>query len=267
VPVAVEIEARLARGVERVDLRVRVENAARDHRLRLLFPSGAPAAEFLAATTFDLARRVTTRPDAAGWVHGPPATFPHQGFVAAGGLTVLAPGLPEAEVSPDGVIAITLLRAVGWLARMDLTTRPQIAGPTLPTPGAQCLTAIEAQLALLPFLDMQAARDCELGLRAVVAGQEALVPPERSLLEVTPREVVLSALKPAEQSSGIILRLLNPSDDVITARVRLGFPAAQAVAVRLDESEAEDGDSPRLRDGELRIVLPPHALRSVLLRR
>ena len=70
-------------------------------------------------------------------MHRAPATFPQQGFVSANGLTVVAPGLPEAEVTPDGVIAITLLRAVGWLARTDLRQRPQPAGPAVPTPGAQ----------------------------------------------------------------------------------------------------------------------------------
>ena len=91
----------------------------------LLFPSGHSVSDFDAATTFDVARRHTGRPDDSGWVHRAPATFVQQGFVSANGLTVAASGLPEAEVTVDGVIAITLVRAVGWLARMDLTTRPQ----------------------------------------------------------------------------------------------------------------------------------------------
>src|SRR5207249_3051785 len=82
---------------------------------------------------------VRVRRDASRWVHPAPSTFPHQGFVAANGLTVAAPGLPEAEVTPDGIIAVTLVRAVGWLARMDLRSRPRPAGPLMPAPGAQCL--------------------------------------------------------------------------------------------------------------------------------
>ena len=52
----VTTEARVAPGVPRVDLSVRVDNTARDHRLRLLFPTGRPATTFHAATTFDVAR-------------------------------------------------------------------------------------------------------------------------------------------------------------------------------------------------------------------
>src|SRR5262249_19824276 len=108
VSVVLDVEARVAPGVPRVDLRVRVENRARDHRLRLCLPTGRPVQTFYAATTFDVAERSTVRPDDAQWVQSAPATFAHQGWVSANGLTVVAPGLPEAEVSTSGVITITL---------------------------------------------------------------------------------------------------------------------------------------------------------------
>ncbi|MGH7789875.1 MAG: hypothetical protein ACRERC_23610, partial [Candidatus Binatia bacterium] len=149
VPLRLTVEARLAAGVPRVDLAVRVDNPARDHRLRLCFPTGRPAATYRAATTFDAAERSTAARADAGWMHRAPTTFAHQGWVSANGLTVLAPGLPEAEVTPDGTIAITLLRAVGWLARYDLRSRPGPAGPPIETPGAQLLGAYTAHLALL----------------------------------------------------------------------------------------------------------------------
>jgi alpha-mannosidase len=264
VPLTIEVEARVAPGVERVDLCVRVHNTACDHRLRLLFPTGAPVEEFHAAATFDVVRRTTHRPDDARWIHPAPATFPHQGFVSANGLTVAAPGLPEAEVTPEGVIAVTVVRAVGWLARFDLRSRPQLAGPSVPTPGAQCLQTVDARLALLPGLDTRAARDAELGLWAVIAGDAPLLPPGRSLLAVEPRDVLVSALLPAEEGSGMVLRLLNPTDAARAARVTLGFPVVRALAVRLDETPGADPPL-TLRGPTLELQLPPHALRSVLL--
>jgi len=253
-----DVEVRLVPGVARVDLRVRLDNRARDHRLRLLFPTHAPVAEFLAATTFDVARRHAARPDDRTWVHPAPATFPQQGFVSAAGLTVAAPGLPEAEVTPDGTIAITLVRAVGWLARMDLKTRPQVAGPTLPTPDAQCRTEIEAELSLLAGCDARAARDAEVGLRAVAAGSAPLVAPGRALLEVEPAAVVLSAVEPAPDGDGIWLRLQNPHDGEHRATVRIGFPCASALPLRLDGTPC--GDPLHVADGVLQLSVPPHAL-------
>jgi len=261
VPLVIETEARLARGVERVDLRVCVDNPAKDHRLRLLFPTGGPIDEFEAATTFDTARRHTHSRDATGWVHPAPVTFVQQGFVSANGLTVAAPGLPEAEVTSDGVIAITLVRAVGWLARMDLTTRPQPAGPVIPTPAAQCLGSFEAHLALFAGSAAGAVRDAEIGLWAVAAGAAPLLPAERALLKIEPCEVVLSALKPAADGTGVIARLLNPSDTAREARIHVGFPFAGVHSVRLDETP--DTDSVTVTGACVSLPLPPHALRSL----
>src|SRR5581483_1933536 len=264
VPLVLETEARLVPGTGRVDLDVRVDNTARDHRLRLLFPTDGPVDTFHAATTFDVARRETAPRDASRWIHPAPATFPQQGFVTAGGLTVAAPGLPEAEVTPDGTIAITLVRAVGWLARMGLATRPQPAGPALPVPGAQCPGTIEARLALFAGLDPRTARDAELGLRAVVAGDAPLVPPGAPLLELSPREIVLAAVKPPESGAGIVVRLLNPTDATISARLRVGVRVGTAGPVRLDETP--DGAPLAIRDGTLSVDVPAHALRSLWLR-
>lgn len=261
VPLVVETEARLAPGVGRVDLRVRIDNNAKDHRLRILFPTGRHAEEFEAATTFDIARRHTGPRDATSWVHPAPTTFVQQGFVSANGLTVAAPGLPEAEVSSDGVIAITVIRAVGWLARMDLGTRPQPAGPVISTPGAQCLQRIEAYLALFAGCDARAVRDAELGLRAVAAGAVPLLPERQTLLTVEPRTVLVTALKPAEDGNGIVLRLLNPTDAPLEARIGLGFAAARSESVRCDESPCDAALVMR-KDGVL-VTLPPHGLRSL----
>ncbi len=260
---ALRVEARLADGVPRVDMRLELENRARDHRLRLLFPTGAPLESFEAATTFDVARRRAGPVRASGWQHPPPTTFPHQGFIAAGGLMVGAPGLPEAEVRPDGVIALTLVRSVGWLARHDLRSRPLPAGPMIPVPGAQCLGRLEARLVLAAAGDPAVAREAELGLRAVLGGDRPMLEPGRDLVEVSPSAVLLTALKPAECGEGVVLRLLNPTGGQIPARVRIGLPLRSAHLVRLDETPL-DGEVER-SGAELRLALPPHALRSILL--
>jgi mannosylglycerate hydrolase len=261
VALVIETEARVAPGVAGVDLRVYVDNAAKDHRLRLLFPTGHPLEEFAAASTFDVTRRSTARRNDSGWVHPAPTTFVQQGFVSANGLTVAAPGLPEAEVTAEGVIAITLLRAVGWLARMDLHTRPQPAGPVIATPGAQGLGPIETHVTLLGGCDPAAARDAEVGLRVVAAGAEALLPAEHALLSLKPAEILLTALKPAEDGPGIVLRLLNPTDAEVEARLTVGFPFTSAETLHLDERVA---DTPlTVHDNMVALMLPPHALRTL----
>jgi 2-O-(6-phospho-alpha-D-mannosyl)-D-glycerate hydrolase len=264
VPLGVHVQVCVAPGLPRVDLAVTIESAARDHRVRLLFPTGTPTATFRAATTFDVIQRSTARPDATRWVHPAPSTFAHQGWVSANGLMVVAPGLPEAEVTPEGTIAVTLLRAVGTLAHFDLRSRPIPAGPFMAVEGAQMHGALQARLALLAGNDPAAAQDAELGLRGVIAGPHPVLAPTTSLLSLEPSDLILSALKPAEEGGGLIVRVLNPTDGAQTATVRFAFPVSSARAVRLDEEAAVH--TVTLAGDRLQFEVPPHALRSVLLR-
>jgi alpha-mannosidase len=260
--VIVMTTARIAPGVERVDLDVVVENAAHDHRLRMLFPTGSTCDEFHAATTFDSAARSTAAIDDSEWVHPAGRTVPIQGWLSANGLALSAPGLYEAEVTPDGVIAITLLRAVGWLSRPDLLTRPGEAGPSLATPGAQCLGTTSARLSLFSPGPAGTNRDAEIGLRGVIAKDESVLPAGKALLSLEPPELVLSAVKSAAESDGVIVRVFNPSDDSIAGHLDLGFDVAEAHSVELDESH---GKSLNLSNGGIDLKVPPRAIRSVLL--
>jgi hypothetical protein len=265
----VRLEARVVPGVDRVDLHVEMDNPARDHRLRLLFPTDGPVESFLASTTFDVARRTNAEPVATGWWHVPPDTFPHQGWVSANGLTVAAPGLPEAEVTEEGVIAVTLLRAVGWLSHLELRRRPIPAGPTLVAPEAQCPSGIAADLTIRigdegPGETASIAAADELGLRAVPAGKDPLLAADRELLHAEPASLVLSALKPAEDGDGVILRVLNPTESEVGATVRVGLPLHEVTSVRLDETP--DGRTCERRGSKVTFAVGPHALRTIRLR-
>jgi hypothetical protein len=253
------VEARIAPGVARVDLSVTVENPAHDHRLRCLFPTGAPAEQFRSATTFDTAVRSTGTADDARWVHRAPTTFPHQGWIEANGLVVGAPGLPEGEVSPDGTIAVTLVRAVGWLAQPELGTRPIFAGPGLETPEAQCRDGITAELVLA--LDPAEARAAESGLRAAPVGAEPVIPDGTSLVAISPSDLVLSALKPAEDGDGLVVRILNPTHEARRAVITFGLPVRGVVSVRLDETP--DGGAVTRRADQIELDVAPHRLRSL----
>ena len=270
----VRVEARLAPGTGRLDLHVDVDNEARDYRLRMLFPTGGAVEQFHAATTFGVSVRTTGRTEADGWWHPPPETFPHQGWIEANGLVVVAPGLPEAEVTSDGTIAVTLLRAVGWLSHLELGRRPIPAGPTLITPDAQCPGGIVADLSIRLMADGDtdpgavaalAAAD-ELGLRAVGAGEgnTAPLPPDLPLVRLTPESLVCSAMKPAEDGDGFVIRLLNAGDEAAEARLDFGFPLGTAESVRLDE--LPDRGAVDVEGDHLTLPIGPHALRSVRIR-
>jgi mannosylglycerate hydrolase len=259
----VETILRVAPGVSRVDLELRVENAAEDHRLRMLFPVEGRIEHFEASTTFDVAPRTPGPSDDEGWMQTPPATFPHQGFVHANGLSVMAPGLPEAEVIPGdpSKIAITLLRCVGSLSRMDLRSRPGPAGPGTDTPGAQCKGLLAARLSFFAGVDPARAREAELGLRAVICGDDPLVEERVPILTVEPSTLILSAFKPAEKGSGIVVRISNPTETAEQARITLHVPFERSESLRLDEAPET---FPIRQEGRmLSFSVPPHALRTI----
>jgi len=97
----------------------------------------------------------------------------------------------------------------------------------------------------------------------VAAGDAPLLPPDRPLLEVSPRDILVSALKPAASGPGMILRLLNPTDGDVATRIALGFPVSEVVPARLDETP--DGKALAVDGGRVELVVPAHALRSLRL--
>jgi alpha-mannosidase len=134
----------------------------------------------------------------------------------------------------------------------------------MPAPGAQCRGPLVARLVLAPDVDPSIAHDAELGLRAVPAGDTPLRDPGVALLELTPRELTLSALKPASNGHGLIVRVLNPTDHGVQAQLCLARQPISVSAVRLDETPTDHRIN--LVNGSVTFDMPPHALRSVLMR-
>jgi hypothetical protein len=253
------VEAVVAPGVPFVRCAVALDNRAGDHRLRLRFPSGSPVDAYTAATTFDTATRSTAPAADADWTHPAPRTFVQQGWVSANGLVVGAPGLPEAEVTPDGDIVVTLVRSVGALARIEVRTRPMPAGPEMMAPGAQTLGTVRATVTIAA--SAADARAAEVGFVGVLGDEDVRLADGVSLLTVEGGHALLSACKPAVDGDGMIVRVLNPSADPDDVTLRFGFDLAGATAVRLDESPVDD-DVARV-GRTVSFTVRPHALRSV----
>src|SRR3990172_966355 len=148
----------LTSNARRLEIRVELSNMARDHRLRVHFPTGCDAVRAFAGGHFAVLERAHELPVAdASWIELPIGTRPQSGFVdvATGrrGILLASRGLPEYEVIPTAAgdeIALTLLRSVGWLSRDDLPVRLGHAGPGFPTPAAQCLGRHAFEYAVMP---------------------------------------------------------------------------------------------------------------------
>lgn len=123
-----------------------LDHHVRDHRLRVHLPLPTRTDRSAAECAFAVVERPL-------WAEGGPnewglATFPSRRFVGAGGLTVTHEGLCEYELveldgdahdpaTTAGELALTLVRATGWLSRGPMASRPLPAGPELALEGAQ----------------------------------------------------------------------------------------------------------------------------------
>ena len=251
--VPVRFTISLQRGVKRIDVVAEVDNLARDHRLRVAFPTGIEADRSIAEDTFWIIERPTRPPEGTGWVEDPPTTHPQKAFVAVedgkNGVAIFNRGLPEYEVTPEGTIYLTLLRCVGWLSRDDLRTRRGHAGPPYPTPGAQCPGTHRFEYAIHTYSGMwEEARVWEeahayvlpplaVTLRIPPGGA---LPHETSFVSLRAPGIAMSALKRAEDGEGVIVRLYNPTRRPSEGELRTLWPIARAWECRLDETPTEE---------------------------
>jgi hypothetical protein len=175
-PVTVATTLELRRGEPFVRVAHEFDNPSRDHRLRVHLPLPARVDGSDAECAFAVVHRGLTA-EGGPQEFGLP-TFPCRRFVDASngtvGLAVVHDGLLEYEVVGDGTeLAVTLLRAVGYLSRAEPALRPNPAGPLDPVRGAQMPGAQRMQYAVMPHRgDWRAA---DLYARA----DEFLVPLER----------------------------------------------------------------------------------------
>ena len=164
---------------------------------------------------------------------------------ATKGLAVGVDGLREYSVLHDGgTIAITLLRAVGFLSRGDLPERHGHAGPELATPSAQCIGTRSYRYAVIPLDDQtdltRAARSVREWLSPPIAisgdgGSRSFV----SFVEsATP--LVLTALR-AGPDGGLVVRIANPQREEASGTLRFDRTVRASRPVDLREGDLHLG--------------------------
>lgn len=298
-----EIETRMTcyRQSPRIDFVTRVTNTARDHRLRVLFPTDIETDTVHADSHFAVVERNVLAPPAKKLY--PPYTTQHQKRFAvlsdgSRGLGVINDGLPEFEVLCEPArrtFALTLFRAIGWLSRHDLVTRPGLVGPEVSTPEAQCLRPMEFRYAIMGCQggwDLVMAEALRHNIPLVVtrcdihggtdprhrsvAGRDPYiqaqpregVPREGDLAEVCSLidlgsdRLVLSALKKADTRDSLIVRFYNPGAHVIATTLRSDRTIGAAYRTNLNE---ERGEAVAIVAGEIPMTCGPYEIVTVEL--
>jgi len=273
VPLLIGLTVSLEKKSSRLDIRLRIGNAARDHRLRAHFPVPFQAHYSSADTAYHVTRRPVM---AARRDPGSPElelpTYPMRSFVdlhsERGGLALITEGLHEYEVIPGAVpqLALTLLRAVGWLSRDDLSYRTGHAGPPLETPAAQLPGTHEFRYSLLFHEgDWEIGgvwRAAEAFLLPLVPGTGSQVNGQGPSIEVEPASIQVTACVPTPD--GFELRLLNAADRAQSAVVSIAPAPAEVQRLTLNGVVEENVPSDK---GAVRLALRSWEIVTLRVRR
>jgi alpha-mannosidase/mannosylglycerate hydrolase len=245
-PLIVDNLVTLRAGAEHVEIETTVHNVVKDHRLRVLFPTGAQADTYLADMQFDVVERpIALRADNHLYREPEIEAKPQQTWTAVfdktGGLAVISTGLLESAVSdlPEQPIALTLFRATRRTVNTDGEPNGQLQGelrfrywiaPLAGEPDRAALCRLGQQL--------------EGGLRAAILMAEDQVqqrvqagdpygdpnwtavslPPAAGFLQVSGPAVVTSL---RQVDVGLELRMFNPEAEDGRAIITLGdWPGA-----------------------------------------
>ncbi|WFA85156.1 alpha-mannosidase [Paenibacillus amylolyticus] len=229
IPLQIRTVVSLSRSGKGVQVETTINNQAKDHRVRALFPTDLVSAVHHVDSMFEIATR-DNKP-APEW-QNPSNTQHQQNFVDVSekeaGLVVANLGLNEYEVLQDGrnTIAVTLLRAVGELGDWGL----------FPTPEAQCLGEHTFQIEIIPHDGNGAASG------AYIEAYQFQVPWTLAQTEVhtgylTPNNtpfawqgegLAFSSLKVNEDSGDVMLRWFNMTTDSATLKLAASQANAQS---------------------------------------
>ena len=274
----VQVFACLKQGLPALDFQVLFSNFAQDHRLEVRFPTDL----FVDSARYDGHFDVVSRPidlpaTDASWRELPRPEVPQRAFTDVStdgrGLMLANVGLPEVATLRDeqgnAVIALTLLRSVGWLSRDDLWNRQGHAGPPIATPDAQEQDDYTFNYRIIPHdgIWLEAAPlahtfQTELEARATTCHSGTLEAVTR-FVAVEPAAFLVTTIKEAENEAGWILRGVNLSNETIQLQARPLVPALGAALVTLDERFIEDIP---LVDGQVCIPAGPHKIVTLFFR-
>lgn len=241
----------LKRGEQKVDVKTRINNTIEDHRIRVMFDTGIVAEKACAAGHFTVDKRnVDPIRDKNGEYYPEMQTLPQQYFVdlsdGVKGITLINNCMSEYEAAfnEERTLSLTLLRS----NRIYLATDNFVEGAYPHEKGGQCLGMQEYDYSIYPHNgNWENANAYENAINfnvpvkmfQISSNHQGSLPLEMSFFSIEPSNLVLSALKKAEDRNSIILRLFNPTDCSIEGQVKTHAIINEAYLTNLNEERTD----------------------------
>ena len=233
----IEILYKLYKELPRIDVMLNLKNTAGDHKLSFV----AEVPEKIDTVVNDGYFGIVSHP-ADFRYYGDDYTeedisrYAMESFAYVDGekskLAISTQGIHEYEshiVGENTKLTFTLLRSVGWLSRGDLLTRRDNAGPSIPTPEAQCIGTYQYNYSFI-LLESGKREEVYEKTRDFLYEPVAIVPSTKGedMSSTVPafnleKGVFLSALKVSQDGEGIVLRVHNQSEAERKVQISLPF--------------------------------------------
>ena len=230
-PCIIESIVSLRKGCRFVDIQTTVDNRSEDHYLQVGFPTDIKATHAHAQGQFDVVEREIARPDYTLFDEIPMSEQPMNSFVDVSdgkiGAALLNEGLKAYETADDErrTVYLDLMRC--YPLRICVTQDMQDYSWEK---GSQCLGKNKFHYAFLPHTgnweegnvwgqSEQFNLDfimCQIAPTAHGKNAET-----HSFLEIGSEKLSVSAVKRAEDESGYVVRLFNPSDAPVKTTINL----------------------------------------------
>jgi mannosylglycerate hydrolase len=289
IPITCDLRLNPMSGLE---IRVSYRNTAKNGRLRIVLPTGTTGQTALADAHFRYAPRShapCSTPESSperysaypGELEYP--TLHQNDFILFGEAPsvnwIANRGLHEFELLPENdqtYAAITLHRAVGYLSVGNGRIRRPHAGPAVPTPGAQCLRDLTADLCL----GMGAGSTAQAAMLARSFSHPAWcrempwlphvnrtgdAPASHSILVIDNPAVVLSAIRRSDEKDEMVVRIFNPGSETETAAIRPGWPFDSWCDADLTETWVEN-NARKAVSGTINVNLGPFEIKTIVIR-
>lgn len=242
----------LKRGSKKIDIKTKVHNTAKNHRLRVVLPTGIKTEYASASGHFTVDKRPATPICSTDGEYYPEMqTLPMQHFVDVSdgnvGFALVHNSLLEYEMTNDeqSHLYLTLFRSVGTMILTGWRCVPFFPQQQ----GSYLLRDLEYEYAIYPHrgdfaqggVYAQAER-VNIPLTPIQTCSHKLghLPQTMSFFSIEPENLILSALKKTEGRESYILRVFNPLDKTIDGKIRMSMPIKKAYAVNLNEERKGD---------------------------
>ncbi len=233
-----------------LEVKVKVNNQAKDHRLRVAIPTQISTNESHAMGHFNVDTRRIGRDFKNGIRDGEMSTLPMQNFVdlsdGKNGIAILNKELIEFEISEDKsrTAYLTLLRCM----EVNICTEGRCATVETGAEGAQCLGTSEFNFALYPHKgNWQDANVYDVTEKYIYSPrayqiskhENGTMPKSQGLFEIDNMVIQVSTIKKAQNADGIIVRIYNPNSKTEKCTLRFASDIKNAYTVNMNEEKAD----------------------------